>query len=104
MLKGSAVMGWTAHDLSSLGGPPAFGDPTAYATQGTQSIVYQGFTLGQGGNGSLHRLEWSTGSWGYRGDFTVPNYIDAPKAYQFTDLTGYLFTAENTQHIDYMTA
>jgi hypothetical protein len=34
--------------------PLAFSNPTANATAGTQYIIYQGFTPGQGGNGTLH--------------------------------------------------
>lgn len=94
-------MGWTANDLASRGAPPGFGDPTAYATPGGQNIVYQGFTLGEGGNGSLHLLQWDLFGWHYRGDFTTFG-IGAPLADQFTDLASYYFPAENTSHIDYI--
>lgn len=94
-------MGWTAHDLSSGNTPPAFRPPTAYSTEATQNVVYQGFTLGQGGNGSLHLLRWSQGSWLYGGNLTQPNFVSAPKAYQFTELASYLFAGANSQHVVY---
>jgi hypothetical protein len=88
-------MGWTAHDLSSPNTPPAFRSPTAYSTEATQNVIYQGFTLGQGGNGSLHLLRWSQGGWLYSGNLNA----GGPKAYQFTELTSYLFAGANSQHI-----
>lgn len=94
-------MGWTAHDLSSGNTPPAFRPPTAHSTEATQNVVYQGFTLGQGGNGSLHLLYWSQGTWLYGGDFTQPNFVGAKKAYQFTELASYFFSGARSQHINY---
>ena len=99
-------MGWKVNNLGAPPGvPSAFNKPTAYTTGGTQNIVYQGFTVGQGGSGRLHLLEWDSSSsdWHYRGELTTAD-IGAPLAYQFTDLTSYYFAAQNTQHIDYMAA
>ena len=98
-------MGWSLNNLGARHGvPPAFGNPTAYATEGTQNIVYQGFTPGQGGNGSLHLFGWdSIVGWRYEGELTGGD-IGAPLAYQFTDLTSYYFAEQHTQHIDYMAA
>ncbi len=93
-------MGWKVNDLGAHGAPLAFSKPTGYATEGGQYIVYQGFTVGQGGNGSLHLFEWDSSGWHYGGDLTAAT--GAPPAYQFTDLTSYDFAAQNTQHIDYM--
>jgi hypothetical protein len=94
------MMGWKVNDLGAHGAPLAFSHPTAYATEGAQYIVYQGFTVGQGGNGSLHLFEWNSSGWHYGGDLTIA--VGAPPADQFTDLTSYVFTGENTQHVDYM--
>jgi hypothetical protein len=48
--------------------PLAFSNPTANATAGTQYIIYQGFTPGQGGNGTLHLFEWDSSGWHYGGE------------------------------------
>src|SRR5262249_53430826 len=63
---------------------------------------HQGFTQGQGGNGTLHLFEWSPswGGWHYGGELT--SATGAPLAHQFTDLTSYYFAAENSDHFDYM--
>jgi hypothetical protein len=94
-------MGWNVNDLGSQGAPLAFSRPAANATEGTQYIVYQGFTAAQGGNGRLHLFLWETSGWHYRGELTDAG-LGAPLAEQFTDLTSYYFSAQNTQHVDYI--
>ncbi len=92
-------MGWKATDLTTPVVPPAFANPTAHAAGGTQMIFFEGFTAGQGGNGTLHLIEWDYArGWYYGGELT--RATGAPRADQFTDLASY-FPGENSDHLDY---
>ena len=94
-------MGWNATDLKTPVVPLAFSNPAANAAGGTQRIVYEGFTVGQGGNGTLHLILWTNSNgWGYGGELTSPT--SAPRAEQFTDLASYYFAGQNSDHIDYI--
>jgi hypothetical protein len=96
-------MGWKAIDLFDIGMTPAFGKPTGYVAIGTQNIFFQGFTAGRGGNGTLNLVWWDpdTRAWRDGGEFTASG-LGAPPLYQFTQLAGYYFADQQTQHVDYL--
>jgi hypothetical protein len=98
-------MGWIAVDLTQqTGAPLATFRPTAYVFpfQGTQHVVYQGFTPGSGPDGRLHELYWDTDGW-HHNDLT--SAAEAPMA--TGSPWGYLFAADGltgTQHVVYQGA
>jgi hypothetical protein len=96
-------MGWKATDLFESDMIPAFGKPVGYSVLGTQNVFFQGFTEGEGGNGTLYWLWWdpSGGDWRYGAEFTSAG-IGAPLLYQFTGLAGYYFADQKTMHVYYM--
>src|SRR5438105_1349663 len=93
------IMGWKLKDLTAAapGAPLATFGPATYVFQSTPHVIYQGFTSGQGSDGRIHELYWDSDGWHHH-DLT--DAAGAPGA-TFTPVTGYGFTAQGTQHVDY---
>jgi len=87
--------GWHHNDLTNAAGgaPAAAGDPAGYmfAAQGTQHVVYRGT------DSRIHELWWSSSGW-HHNDLTAAAG-GAPAA--ASDPAGYMFNAQNTQHVVY---
>lgn len=92
-------MTWKMEDLTaSTSAPLGTFSPATYVFQGTQHVIHQGFTSAQGSDGSVHELYWDNGTWNHH-DLTLQ--AGAPSIGLSQDLTGYAFTAQGTQHVDY---
>ena len=88
---------WGHFDLSAAtGAPPAAGNPDGYVfdAEGRQHIVYRGT------DGHIHELGYTPGPGAAWGHFDLSAATSAPPA--AGDPDGYVFKAENRQHVVYL--
>lgn len=98
-------MGWNTNDLTtSTNAPLAQLRPFGYmyTGDGTQHVVYEGFTPGEGSDGHVHELWWN-GTW-HHNDLT--NASGAPFIGAGSSPTGYFFPQSDeiygSQHVIYV--
>jgi hypothetical protein len=91
--------GWHYNDLTAAANAPALGEFASVITsyvfdaQGTQHVDYVG------NDGHVHELWWDTNGWHYN-DLTAA--ANAPLVQAGSPITGCVFAAQGTQHIDYI--
>ena len=95
-------MRWQVNVLTTQADAPAASwAPAGYPfdAQGTQHVIYQGYAIGEGGDGTLHELHWDTSGWHH---LSLTSAANADLADQFTSLVGYVLPPpSNTQHVYY---
>jgi hypothetical protein len=100
------MMGWNVNDLTARANAPLaqFGPSGyVYAGDGSQHVVYEGFTPGGGSDGHVHELYWHSDGWHHH-DLTQATGAPAIGAASYP--TGYDFaqpdTIYGTQHVVYV--